>query len=270
MSDIIINPEYERLIIEVNKLKENIAELMEERDELVFHVCKDIEAKYMSEIGVLEYKLYEFQCKILRIKRKIELYQLRINRQEKINESEIETQLEVEYKQYQEKLNQMFKEIQDSLVRGSTERLSEEETKELKTIYRKLIKKLHPDLNSENVEKNRKLLEQVMHAYECADLKSLRNFELLISEIRDNEEAQLGELDDLRKKKDEYQTIIHGLIGAIKTIKNSYPYNMIEFLKNKDLINQKKIELNEEIEQCKLFYSELEEMLNELKGESDG
>ena len=69
----------------------------------------------MSKIGVLEYKLYEFQCKLLRLKRKIELYQMKINRQEIPNENEIEEKLDIEYKKYEEKLNKMANDIQDSL-----------------------------------------------------------------------------------------------------------------------------------------------------------
>lgn len=90
MSDIIVSPEYLKLLEEIKQLKEDLASLYEERDELIYHICKNIETEYMSKIGVLEYKLYEFQCKILRIKRKIELYQQKINRQEKIDDSEIE------------------------------------------------------------------------------------------------------------------------------------------------------------------------------------
>ena len=58
---------------DIKQLKEDIASLYEEKDELLYHTCKIIETEYMSKIGVLEYKLYEFQCKILRLKRKIEL-----------------------------------------------------------------------------------------------------------------------------------------------------------------------------------------------------
>ena len=86
MSNVIINPEYLKLIEEIKQLKEDIASLYEEKDELVYHTCKNIETEYMSKVGVLEYKLYEFQCKILRLKRKIELYQINIKRKEVQNE----------------------------------------------------------------------------------------------------------------------------------------------------------------------------------------
>ena len=89
MNDINMNSEYYKLTEEVKQLKEDIASLYEEKDELVYHICKNIEAEYMSKVGILEYKLYEFNCKILRLKRKIELYQQKINMQELPDENEL-------------------------------------------------------------------------------------------------------------------------------------------------------------------------------------
>ena len=52
MRNIIISPEYLKLIEEIKKLKENIVSLYEERDELVYHICKNIvpifRKKYLS------------------------------------------------------------------------------------------------------------------------------------------------------------------------------------------------------------------------------
>lgn len=71
MNDIIINLEYLKLIEEVKQLKKDIANLYEEKDELVYHICKIIEMEYITNIGVSEYKLYEFQCKVLRLKNRV-------------------------------------------------------------------------------------------------------------------------------------------------------------------------------------------------------
>ena len=107
MEEVIINPEYKKLIEEIKKLKEEVVNLYEERDRLIYHECRNIETEYMSKVGTLEYKVYEFQCKLLRIKRKIELYQACINRQEEIDEQDIEEKLDEEYKEYEEKLSKM-------------------------------------------------------------------------------------------------------------------------------------------------------------------
>ena len=269
MSNVIINPEYLKLIEEIKQLKEDIASLYEEKDELVYHTCKNIETEYMSKVGVLEYKLYEFQCKILRLKRKIELYQINIYRQEVPNEKEIEEKLDIEYKEYEKKLNKMSNDIQEALNRKNYSVLSEEDGKELKNIYRKLIKKLHPDLNKENSEKNKNIFLQVTRAYENGDLGALKNLDLLTDEVVEKENIEIGEFEELKKSKARYKGIVKELLKTIKNIKESYPYNKKEFLKSDILVQKKKEELKQEMEMYKEVYVNLEKILKELKGGKD-
>ncbi len=269
MGDVIINPEYLKLIEEVKQLKEDIANLYEEKDELLYHTCKIIETEYMSKVGVLEYKLYEFQCKILRLKRKIELYQININRQEVPNEKEIEEKLDAEYKEYEKKLNKMSNDIQEALDRKNCSFLSEEDGKELKNIYRRLIKKLHPDLNKESSEKNKNLFLQVTRAYENGDLETLKNLELLTNEIVEKENIETGEFEELKNSKLKYKEIVKELLETIKKIKESYPYNKKEFLKSDILVQKKKEELSQQMEMYKEVYINLEKILKELKGEKN-
>lgn len=265
MVDIIINPEYLKLIQEVKELKEAVVNLYEEKDELVYHICRNIESEYMSQVGMLEYKAFEFRCKILRLKRKIELYQVKINRQEKPNEKEIENQLDIEYREYQEKLDKMSNDLQEKLNRKNYEILSEEDGKELKRIYRKLIKKLHPDLNKGNSEKDKNLLFQVTRAYENGDLETLKNLELLASEIIENEMIEIGEMGELRQSKAKYENIIEEILNAMNKIKASFPYNKKEFLKNDVLVKARKEELNNEIEMSRKVYLNLENILKEIR-----
>lgn len=270
MNNIIINPEYLKIIEEVKQLKENIVQLYEEKDELIYHICKNIEAEYMSKIGILEYKLYEFQCKILRLKRKIELYQAKLNIQKVPNEEEIEEQLNTEYKEYEEKLNNMFDSIQIALDRKNSKTLSYKDSKEIKSIYRKLIKKLHPDLNKEYSEKNKKILLQVKQAYENGDLDSLRNLELLTDEITEKEDINVGELEEIKQTKAKYETIVKKLLDEINKIMESFPYNQKEFLKNDILVNKRKDELEKDMEINRKIYIDLENILEQLKGEVNG
>jgi len=270
MDNIIINPEYLKLIEEVKQLKENIANLCEERDELLYHICKNIETEYMSKVEILEYKLFEFQCKIWRLRRKIELYQMKINRQEIPNNKEIEEQLDSEYKEYEEKLNNMSSDLQEALNRKNFGVLSEEDSKELKRIYRKLIKKLHPDLNKDNSEKNKNLLIQVTRAYENGDLETLRNLELLTDEIIERESIETGELEELKASKEKYENIVNTLLDEIKQIMERFPYNKKAFIKDDVLVQKRKNELENEMNLCKEVYADLEKLLKQLKGELNG
>ena len=68
MCDIVISSKYERLLEEAKRLQVDLSALIMERDELVHHICKNVQMEYMIKIGTLEYKVFELQCKILRIK----------------------------------------------------------------------------------------------------------------------------------------------------------------------------------------------------------
>ena len=83
-SVIMLSQDFERLKSEVEKLRTELSMLVLERDELLLVECKNIETAYMLSIGALEYKAYEIECAVLRMKRKAELIQAKKNRQEKV------------------------------------------------------------------------------------------------------------------------------------------------------------------------------------------
>lgn len=115
---VILFPQYEELKNEVQKLRTELSMLVLERDELQFVECKNIEMAYLLALGGLEYKAYETQCAVLRLKRKIELIQAKKNRQERIVPAEIERTLDDEFAEYQEKLNARIEDMNAALRRS--------------------------------------------------------------------------------------------------------------------------------------------------------
>ena len=57
---VIVHPEYAKLILEVNDLQEQIANLIVERDMLSCYVCRDIEIDYLLKIGTYQTEFYLF------------------------------------------------------------------------------------------------------------------------------------------------------------------------------------------------------------------
>ncbi|MFS0784505.1 hypothetical protein [Bacillus sp. 1P06AnD] len=111
--------------------------------------CKNIEMSYMLVLGSLEYKVSEAQCAALRMKRKLELIQAKRNRQEKIILPQIEEILENEFSEYKEKLNAQIDKINAAIKHSQGVLLSDKDNKELKKLYRKIVKMIHPDLHSD-------------------------------------------------------------------------------------------------------------------------
>ncbi len=117
----------------------------------MFHECRNIESQYILKFGALEYKVYSLECDYLKLKRKLELIIARHNRQEKILMPEIDSILDAEFQEYKEKLDEKMGQINEALKWKDGSPLSDEEAKELKSLYRKIVKKLHPNINTNAV-----------------------------------------------------------------------------------------------------------------------
>lgn len=266
MADIVMHPEYEKICEEINEIKNEISALLLERDELQFHICKNIEAEYMVKIGSLEYKAFEFYCLTLRIKRKIELIQAKLNRREVVVLPLIEMQLDKEYAEYRQMLEDRMDTINSALLRREGTELSDEDTELLKKLYRQIVKKLHPDLNPNTTEEQLALFRNAVAAYENGDLSVIKSIALLVDEITPgvSDFGLEDGLKELRMKKEKYLEAKAGILEQTEIIKNSFPYNQAEFLNDETAVKIRKNELQMEIEEHRKAYEKYEAVLKSM------
>ena len=260
-NNIIILPELEELKAEVERLRTELSMLMLERDELKFVICKNIEAEYMLKLGGLEYKAYEAQCNVLRLKRQLELMQARLNRQESIVMAVIETILNTEFAEYQKKLDEQMGKMNEAIERSNADVLSEEETKELKKLYRKIVKALHPDMNPNITEAQRQLFDNAVMAYKNGNLDALRAIAGMIGDA----DLQVNQTDAkarLLEEKKSLEKLLENVREEIQTIKSEYPYTMKELLADDEKVEARKRELE-------LIISKYEEIAGVYKARID-
>ena len=261
---IIVFPDFEKLRNEVEKMRTELSMLLLERDELQFVICKNIEMEYMLKLGSAEYKAYEAQCVALRLKRKIELIQAKKNRQEKVILSVIEEVLDNEFAEYQKQLDEQINKMNDALMRSRAEVLSDEESKELKKLYRKIVKALHPDINPDVSEAQVNLFDNAIKSYKDGDLGTLR----IIGEIVGNSplpEQHKDAFTQLTEGKERLQKLLKSIRDSIEKIKSEYPYTMKEILENEEKTEQKKQELKSILYQynelISIYKAKIEEMM---------
>ena len=261
---IIVFPDFEKLRNEVEKMRTELSMLLLERDELQFVICKNIEMEYMLKLGSIEYKAYETQCMALRLKRKIELIQAKKNRQEKVIISAIEEILDNEFAEYQKQLDEQINKMNDALERSKGKFLTDEENNELKKLYRKIVKALHPDINPDVSEAQVNLFDNAVQAYKNGDLGTLR----IIGEMVDNSpfpDQHKDALTQLSEGKKRLQKLLKSIRDSIEKIKSDYPYTMKEILENEEKTEQKKQELESILSQynelISIYQAKIEEMI---------
>lgn len=269
------NSEYENRKQQVITLQNEISVLLCQRDNYVFQVIPNVEMDYRIKIGALEYKVFEFQCKILKIKRKVELVQQALNHEKKPDLLRIESVLNQEQADYEQKLEKMKEEVLKAMDRNqSMGTLPPEDMEKIKKIYFKVVRKLHPDLNPQIGEKERKLLLKAVNAFERGSVEDLEIIEVMIKDIEHADpvgthESSESAIAELAKELDRLTGIKIRLMEKIQNIENSFPCNQIKFLSNPSEVEKRKSELNAMLDAYEVTYEKYEKHLEILlEGES--
>ena len=233
---VIVFPEIAKLKEEVDRARTELSMALFEYDELRFVICKNLETKFFIEFGAIEYKLYEAQCLEARLRRKIELIQAKKNRQEKIDFVELE--------EFNREIGKRLENMNEALERRNLERLLGEDTKELKTLYRQIVKDLHPDLNPDLPEAKQELFNNAVQAYKNGELETIRTISLIASD-----EIPAYEKEDVRVQllKDRERILERSsrVRIAIEVIKEDFPYNMKDILESEEAIEERMKELEQ-------------------------
>jgi Mg2+ and Co2+ transporter CorA len=219
---------------------------------------------YMLSIGALEFKAYEIECAIFRLKRKVELIQAKKNRQEKIVLSQIEASLDAEFAEYQEKLNERVEKMNAALERSHGQLLTEKESRELKKLYHAIVKALHPDLHPDLSDAKIQLFHNAVEAYQNSDLNRLRIIDTMVSEPVVPTKKSAG-LAVLMKEKERLTTLLQSIKDSITQIKSEFPYTMKSLVHSPEKIEARKTELEKHIvelnEALAAYTARIEQML---------
>ena len=263
--NITLDPEYADLIIEVNKLKDTVAEKIANRDMLAFHIVPDIENAYMLKIGVLENDEFMSSIRLLRINRKIELCKERKKFGLEINENEIQEQLDLEFSDIEEEYNEMQEDTYyDMEEEDVTDAVTSEFLKLINVIYKNLIKKLSPLINFHNTRLDNQLYELLEKAYRELDLTMMSKLQIICEQRKNDSSLTIGDMQTLKKAKKKYEALIDENEEIILNIKCSDSYKKKRILEDEKLLENTKNEILKEIKKLDEEYKKSEKELKKI------
>lgn len=240
-----------------NSSYERYEKLLMRRDSLRKEAAQ-INMNYIKELGTLILEVFQKKMECIQKKKTISFYQAALNRGDAMDPAALKAFLEKEMAEYQEQLNQM---LDDNDRAKHMKMISEREVLEIKKIYRKLAKQLHPDINPLTAESEElsALWNRIVLAYTCNSLKDLKELEVLAQKALE----QMGngtleiEIPDIEAKMEELE-------DEIRVILETDPYQYKYILESPDLKAEKKRSLKEELEQYCEYEAELDQVLETM------
>lgn len=340
---------------EIRLLRAQLALLLQEKEELLYHVCPELLARYAREVGSYENRAHYQEYLILELKRRIELARAALNREQTISKEAIDKQIEIEYRAFHEKVEEerrraeqaqrtqaererrrreseqrwqarygsgaaeaadqnsaeghpktadgkcVGEDAENSSRQGdNTETDSTEDngkTRERtgedgsgknagstdaegsgekkrpsrKELYRKIIKKLHPDVNPNATEREQELFRRAAQAYEDGDIETLQEIydEVFSSAGSESEQTDNLSPEKLLEIKSRLQEQIRALEAELNEIRSRNPYRYRELLDDPEKLSLVQAALQEAIrlyeEEIKRLSVELEKLSREME-----
>lgn len=236
---------------------EQYENLLLERDQ-VSKEAGQIWTVYLQLFGKLISDNYEEKLECIKCKKTIAYYQNALNHGGVVDSAAMEKYLQQEMAEYYSNLRRMLKNNEEAQNAGTS---TPYEVERAKTLYRRLAKLIHPDINPEtdHSETLQELWQRIMVAYHHNDVKELAELEVLVRKALKELGAEQVKVDipDIDEK-------IDAIKDEIENIKNTEPYSLRYLVEDEEAAEKKKAELKDELETYQKYRKELNEVILQM------
>jgi hypothetical protein len=247
---------HDELVELSDKLRLELEDLIYEKDYLDCHLLPQLNAKYNATLGTYKLEMTQIRLGIMTYQRKIEVIQ------SLINHGEYEENLDDILKKFDVDLERQMAHWEKTIVKAieytNNPDLEDVDANEIKSDYKFIMKRIHPDLNSEYnpdlIDKFEHLYNIAYRAYKNGNGHELHAVRQIITKYYGDDKVKSD--DDLREEVDRFQESLFSIKKYIRTKHHSFPYNNKDMILDSALINHEADILKKDIEKEKAVLDE--------------
>jgi len=268
MNDLILHPSYSALLQEIETLKSEIVSVRAQMDLAENVEVPMLKARYNEFFGELEMVLIEKYYLVRLLKRELELIQAQINKGATPDIDAISAIIEAEAAEYQTILDNKAAEMQ-ALSQTKFTPMPKEQHDEIRRVYQKIVKALHPDLNAGATKEDLECLQQAVEAFAEGDVATLDAIAAIL-EFRGKfqDVAPSGSLEELEAKRAKLFDTLSNLAQKLKNIRSSFPFDCKDLLESPEKIKAKAKQMEADIANFEAIASDYKNRLEQLQGRS--
>ena len=174
---VVLHPRMAAQLDRLRELRHALAVLIEQLESLLYHRRDAVLARYSRDLGQLEYRLFCLEAAIAELRYRIAFLQREANlgrhvtpERSAILEAEIAAEFEKTRKESQRREDELHRAMDDLAAPA----MAADDARQLKSLYRRLCKTLHPDIAGTMSPAQKRTWELMQHAYRAGDLDLLQ------------------------------------------------------------------------------------------------
>lgn len=238
---------------QLRQVRKELAEMLFEQQQLLLVAGPNLEARYQTLIGRYQTELQDLQLRARRHKRSLEMLRAAHQLGQSLDRAEMDQQLDKELWEWKRRLTDL-QDKQEAAEQRLRKLRSPDSSAVLRSLYRQLVKRLHPDLNPEQSAQDQQMWFETQQAYQWGDWARL---ETLVAISDEDYPETPEELQRLQLRSTE-------LAEALVELRGRFPYNLASHLEDEEWVQQQTASLKLEIVLERQRLAKLQAMVEEF------